>query len=311
MKKIIVFALSAVFLTGAFAVATPASAVTLQEMQNQIQFLLEQVKQLEIQNQTANVVGALTSSTTIWCFDFRTNLDRGDKGTSVAALHNALELEGLKINQQEKDQKSFGLSTGLAVINFQEKYQTEVLTPFELRKGTGYVGVATRAKLNQLYGCKNKSSVSILSPNGGETLNEGKRTTIKWQTHNLPSDSRLNVKLLRSDESVKGIFISLHPNQQALSWDVDSLTGWKLKENATSTATTSPFTYKIFVEAYDMSGGKQIVADTSDGWFGIVKITPTKSNLNQTQINAIINLLQAFGASQSAIDNVKAVLEGR
>jgi len=37
-----------------------------------------------------------------------------------------------------------------AVIDFQEKYRSEILTPAGLEHGSGYVGSYTRAKLNDL-----------------------------------------------------------------------------------------------------------------------------------------------------------------
>ncbi len=46
----------------------------------------------------------------------------------------------------------FCVNPAQAVIRFQEKYASEILAPLGLQKGTGYVGYATRTKVNQILG---------------------------------------------------------------------------------------------------------------------------------------------------------------
>ena len=90
------------------------------------------------------------------CGVFITALRRGAEGPEVKCLQEIL-------NQDEEtrlietgpgspgsETKFFGPLTENAVIRFQEKYAEEVLEPWDLTEGTGYVGKTTREKLNSL-----------------------------------------------------------------------------------------------------------------------------------------------------------------
>ncbi len=110
------------------------------QLQTQIQQLIQQIAQLRTQQ-----------GTTAWCHTFNLNLKYGDSGNEVENLETALKKEGLEAGSAAGHY--FYDQTAATVVEFQEKYASEILTPSRLKRGTGYVGTATRKKLNALYGC--------------------------------------------------------------------------------------------------------------------------------------------------------------
>jgi peptidoglycan hydrolase-like protein with peptidoglycan-binding domain len=72
----------------------------------------------------------------------------------VSCLQSFLKLQGTEIYPEALITGIFGNLTQQAVIKFQEKYASEILTPSNLVKGTGYVGLKTRFKINQLLSAK-------------------------------------------------------------------------------------------------------------------------------------------------------------
>ena len=149
-KLLFIIVFLGVFLITPFFV----SAATIEELQAQIAALLKQISQLQVQ--IAQIQGQTTA---VWCHDFNVNLkigDYGGKDSDVAYLIGALEKEGL-LPLGTGGTAGGGVSItekiASAVSGFQQKYKSEILTPLGLQYGTGYVGTATRAKLNKLYGC--------------------------------------------------------------------------------------------------------------------------------------------------------------
>lgn len=166
-KKLFLAATFLIVFISFLGINTPtAKAITVAELQAQINALMAQITQL--QQQLAEMQGQEPS----WCHNFNVNLKIGDRGCpdpeagggwagcnyegkseEIEALHKALKKEGFNVFGDEDQNNYFGNSTASAVVGFQEKYASEVLAPWRLQHGTGFVGGTTRAKLNQLYGC--------------------------------------------------------------------------------------------------------------------------------------------------------------
>ncbi len=68
----------------------------------------------------------------------------------VRCLQEFLKDQGLAIYPEGIVNGNFFTATQNAVVRFQERYALEILLPFGLTEGTGFVGAGTRAKINQL-----------------------------------------------------------------------------------------------------------------------------------------------------------------
>lgn len=120
-------------------VAKPISEMTKEELTVKITEIMAQVQALQTE---------LTKFKEIVVF--KVNLKYGNRGDDVIKLQEILIGEGLL--GEGLNTGWFGPATKTAVIEFQEKYVLEILTPSGLTKGTGFVGSSTRAKLNELSG---------------------------------------------------------------------------------------------------------------------------------------------------------------
>jgi len=98
------------------------------------------------------------------CYNFSRNLGIGATGDDVVRLINILSSEGVLPFRANTYNGGYDESIASAVSAFQQKYASEILTPSGLTSGTGYVGKATRAKLNQLCGLSNSNNTVAGSP---------------------------------------------------------------------------------------------------------------------------------------------------
>ncbi len=89
---------------------------------------------------------------------FKKDLKLGQTSADVKRLQIFLnynpttQLAKSGVGSPGKETNFFGILTKKAVIKFQEKYSQDILAPWKLTKGTGFVGKTTMAKINQLLG---------------------------------------------------------------------------------------------------------------------------------------------------------------
>lgn len=130
------------------------SAMSVGAQSVSIEQLLAQIAQL--QSQLTSLQGGSTSGSTGVMYTFTRNLQVGSTGEDVRMLQKALNasadtrVASTGAGSPGGETTYFGPATKAAVIKFQNKYASEVLTPSGLTSGTGFVGPASRAKLNSM-----------------------------------------------------------------------------------------------------------------------------------------------------------------
>jgi len=183
--KTAVVILAIVFLSVVVAGRAEAQ-VTMADLETLIRDL--QSKVLELQRQVAQMSAVQPVILAVpRTFMIDQNLAHGARGESVTNLQRALARDGVYGGPVTG---YFGELTRAAVVQFQEKYASEILTPLGLTKGTGFFGSATREQLNRLSGppaIALESSRDIDFTVNGEkdiTVPQGSPVTLRWSTQN-------------------------------------------------------------------------------------------------------------------------------
>jgi len=118
----------------------------MQKLLAQVDYLKSEIDRLQSQK------NAVTQQN---CSQISNNLYFGMINNSeVKCLQGFLKNQGADIYPEGYVTGNFANLTQQAVIRFQEKYASEILVPVGLQKGSGYVGIQTRMKINQLLNGK-------------------------------------------------------------------------------------------------------------------------------------------------------------
>lgn len=126
----------------------------IQRLLNQITLLKAEIAKVQAQI-AALLADREGGGSPLSCGRFDSNLSFGMRDDeAVRCLQEFLRQQGKDIYPQGLVTGNFLSLTREAVIRFQEKYASEILAPLALEKGTGFVGPATRAKINQLLETK-------------------------------------------------------------------------------------------------------------------------------------------------------------
>lgn len=152
--------LSAVVLTLALALSFSigvAAEPTVDDLQAQIAELQELIATLQAQLKGGSQVTTPGTVPAVCAgVSFNRNLSLGASGSDVKCLQALLNTDATTqvaasgAGSKGAETEYFGTLTRTAVIAFQNKYASEVLTPLGLTAGTGIVGVQTRVKLNAM-----------------------------------------------------------------------------------------------------------------------------------------------------------------
>jgi hypothetical protein len=292
MNKLTRYAV-ALMLIGAIVSPGISLAQSTSQLQAQINALLAQLQVLQ-----QELAAAQGGSSTAWCHIFNTNLGVGSTGSEVVALQTALQKENIMETGPENG--TYDETTASFVTAFQEKYSSDILTPVGLTNGTGYVGPATRTKLNGLYGCGTNPSTQPIQPT---------TTTVP-----MPTAQSAIPYIFSAQASPGGLIISGNfgssGNQVWIDGTIPTITYQSTSEIIASLAGISPGTHLVSVGYAGL--GSAPLSFTVTSAEASTSTTPTAPSpitphVSSTQVSGSnLSLLGTFGPSnnQVSIDGI-------
>ncbi len=122
----------------------------IEDIISEIEKLLTQLKKRLNEFKSVGVRPLQPEQVEISCEKFENNFSYGAKGDQVKCLQEFLTSQGKEIYPEALITGFFGRLTKKAVIKFQEKFTDDILSPWGLSKGTGFVGETTIKKINEI-----------------------------------------------------------------------------------------------------------------------------------------------------------------
>jgi len=253
----------------------------------------------------------LSFGQTIWCYDFNTNLEIGDSGSGVSNLITALTKE----NFSNLGGDYFSENIASAVSGFQKKYRADILTPSGFQYGTGYVGPATREKLNQLYGCASAAASSATAMSADQkTQTQINQALVFDQAQKSEALAKMAVLVTGQPELARpqnsqsfygtayfpigfaaDLAVSLDFNQKLIQAGKNIKDADVKKDNSVAPI----ISIKTKSRMQTQSSDTVIVAgSTSDGWKAVSATQTIKSNCNILYVCTITNVSVIEAISQ-------------
>lgn len=177
---------------------------------------------------------------------FYRDLKLFNKGEDVLSLQKILNsVEGQIVAEKGEGSQGqetifFGTLTEKAVISFQEKFASDILSPVGLNKGTGYVGVLTRAKLVEVCNFNNSLVTNNLKKirDSLEKIEKTIKTLILESEKNSKENKEEKVKKEErevSKETVEEKSYPIHTNiTAAIFWVGEPVGNGSSEDNALS-----------------------------------------------------------------------------
>jgi hypothetical protein len=125
--------------------------IKISEIEKLLGELKSQLTYIEVSEEKEKETAQKTENNPISCQKFEEDLFYGLRNDNkVKCLQEFLNYQGKEIYPEGLVTGNFLSLTKEAVVRFQEKYSEDILKPFDLLAGTGYVGEKTRIKINEL-----------------------------------------------------------------------------------------------------------------------------------------------------------------